>query len=76
MRINKRGVNKMFQVKINGEGGYNISIGAGKIYSTRDIEEVKIALDHYYNKNGCRLGNNLSCPLCRAINEEMAKKNR
>ena len=62
----------MFKVEKDAVGRYHISIGVGKIYSTRDIEEVKTALAHYYADKSCRLGNNPNCPLCRAINEEMA----
>ena len=66
----------MFKVEKDAIGRYHISIGVGKIYSTRDLEEVKTALDHYWGKNSCRLGNNPNCPLCRGINQEMAKMNR
>ena len=66
----------MFKVDQDAIGRYHISIGVGKVYSTRDINEVKAALGHYYSEDGCRLGNNPNCPLCRAINEEMAKMNR
>ncbi len=66
----------MFKVEQGAVGRYHISIGVGKIYSTRDIEEVKIALDHYYKEGSCHLGNNPNCPLCRGINEEMAAMRR
>lgn len=66
----------MFRVDKDAVDRYHISIGVGKIYSTRDIEEVKTALAHYYGEDSCRLGNNSNCPLCRAINEEMARMNR
>ena len=62
----------MFKVDQDAIGRYRISIGVGKIYSTRDIEEVKGALDHYYGDT-CRLGNNSNYILCRAINEEAAQ---
>ncbi len=65
-----------FQVEQDAVGRYHISIGVGKIYSSRDIEEVKTALGHYYGKGSCRLGNNPHCPLCRAINEEAAAMKR
>ena len=60
----------MFKVDKDAADRYHISIGVGKIYSTRDTEEVKTALDHYYSKGSCCLGSNPDCPLCRAINEE------
>ncbi len=63
----------MFRVTQDAMDRYHISIGVGKIYSTRDIEEVKVALDHYYNRDSCHSGSNPNCPLCRAINEEMAR---
>ena len=66
----------MFKVDKDAMDRYHISIGVGKIYSTRDINEVKAALGHYYGKDGCRAGNNPSCPLCRGINEEMAAMKR
>ncbi len=66
----------MFKVDKDQIGRYQISIGVGKRYQTRDIEEVKTALDHYYGKDSCRLGNNTNCPLCRGINSEMAKMRR
>jgi hypothetical protein len=53
---------------------FQISIGVGKIYGAKDIEEVKEALDHYFVNSD--LGNNPKCPLCRAINEEMAARKR
>ena len=65
----------MFKVDKDAVGRYHISIGVGKIYSTRDIEEVKGALEHYYGDT-CRLGNNPDCILCQAINEEMATLRR
>jgi len=61
----------MFKVEKDAIGRYHISIGVGKIYSTKDIEEVKVALGHYYGDDSCHLGSNPNCPLCRAINEEM-----
>ena len=61
----------MFQVEEDAVGRYRISIGVGEIYSTRDVEEVKIAIGHYFAKDSCHLGNNPNCPLCRAINDEM-----
>ena len=65
----------MFKVDKDAIGRYHISIGVGKIYSTKDIEEVKTALNHYYGgKNSCSLGSNPKCPLCRAINEEVKHK--
>ena len=61
----------MFKVEEDAIGRYHISIGVGKIYSTKDIEEVKNALTHYFRTpGGCKSGNNPACPLCRAINEE------
>ena len=63
----------MFKVEQDAMGTYHISIGVGKIYGTRDIEEVKLALGHYYGKDSWRQGNNPKCPLCRAINEEMSQ---
>lgn len=66
----------MFKVDKDAAGRYRISIGVGKIYSTRDIEEVKTALTHYYGKDTCKLGNNPSCPLCRGINDEMEAMRR
>ena len=66
----------MFKVDRDAIGRYHISIGVGKRYSTRDLEEVKTALDHYWGEGKCLLGNNPKCPLCRAINEEMAAKSR
>ena len=64
-----------FTVQSDAVGRYHISIGVGKIYSTRDIEEVKTALAHCYDK-GCRLGENPKCPLCQGINEEMVVMRR
>ena len=66
----------MFKVENDSIGRYHISIGVGKTYSTRDLDEVHAALDHFYGDRSCRLGNNPKCPLCRGINEEMAKMNR
>lgn len=66
----------MFKVDKDAMDIYHISIGVGKIYRAKDLQEVKIALDHYWAKDSCRLGNNSNCPLCRAINEEMARKSR
>ena len=64
----------MFKVTKDAIGRYHISIGVGRIYSTRDLEEVKTALDHFWGEKSCLLGSNPNCPLCRAINEEMARK--
>ena len=36
----------MFKVEEDAIGRYHISIGVGKIYSTKDIEEVKTAPGH------------------------------
>ena len=66
----------MFKVEKDAIGRYHISIGIGKIYSTKDLEEVKTALSHYWSMDGCRLGSNPKCPLCRGINEEMAARRR
>ncbi len=63
----------MFKVDKDAVGRYHISIGVGKLYSTKEIEEVKTALAHYYGDDSCRLDNKQDCPLCRAINEEAAK---
>ena len=30
------------------EGGYSISIGVGRLFHARTIEEVGVALDHYF----------------------------
>ena len=57
-------------------GRYHISIGVGKIYSTRDIEEVKRAIEHYYSPAHKGFGSDPNCPLCRGINEEMAAMRR
>ena len=65
----------MFKVEKDAVNRYHISIGVGKIYSTRSLEETKTALGHYYGQDSCRLGNNPECPLCRAINDEMRHKN-
>ena len=59
----------MFKVDKDAVDLYHISIGVGKTYSTRDINEVKQALEHYYAKHDVF---HPDCPLCRAINEEMA----
>ena len=60
----------MFKVEKDRMGRYRISIGAGKIYRARDISEVQTALAHYFRDgNYCFSGNNLDCPLCRAIGE-------
>ena len=53
-------------------GRYRISIGVGKIYSTRSIEELKGAVEHYYSPAHRGLGSDPNCLLCRAINEETA----
>ena len=66
----------MFKVDRDVVDRFQISIGVGKIYFTRDIEEVKTALDHYFSKGSCHSGSNPKCPLCRAINEEMAVMSR
>ena len=57
-------------------GRYHINIGVGKKYSTRDIEELKTAVEHYYSVGHRGLGSDPNCPLCRAINEEMEAMRR
>lgn len=66
----------MFKVDKDVVGRYHISIGVGKIYSTRDLEKVKTALGHYYGEDSCRLESNPNCPLCRAFNKETARMKR
>lgn len=63
-------MNSYFKVTKDSIGRYRISIGIGKTYSAKDIEEVHTALNHYYGNNSCRLGNNSDCLLCRAIKKE------
>jgi hypothetical protein len=61
----------MFKVQEDAVGRFHISIGVGKTYSTKSVEELKTAVGHYFG-NDCKLGNNPECPLCRAINKEMS----
>lgn len=56
-----------------GKQGYRIFLGDGKRegYKAQNVNEVAIAIKHYFESGGCRMGSNPDCPLCRAINREM-----
>jgi len=64
----------MFKVELHG-GGYKITIGDGKHggYTTREIDEVTLALLHYYDSQGRHRATGSTivpkCPLCRAMQE-------
>jgi len=57
----------MFQVETHGPG-YKVSIGDGHRggYKARDLGEVKVALEHYFQRPP-HFGQNGDCPLCRAM---------
>ena len=52
-----------FKVTPNSKGGYNISIGIGKLFWAKNLNEVKIGLEHYFNSNHS-LKPKRNCPLC------------
>ena len=63
-----------FEVKRHYPKGYDISIGMGKLFYAKDLQEVSIALEHYFRptqemqfhpKNYSEKNDN--CPLCRIV---------
>lgn len=48
----------------NDYNGYKISIGTGKTFRAEDLDEVKLALEHYFGKP-YHAGAVDDCPLCR-----------
>lgn len=56
-----------FKVKPHYPSGFDISIGIGKVFWAKNLNEVKIGLEHYFREgkfNSHSLKPKRNCPLC------------
>jgi len=55
------------KIKRHYPSGFDISIGVGKIFWAKNIEEVGLAIEHYFRHHGSKIHNvdDKNCPLCR-----------
>lgn len=57
-----------FKVTTNYMGGFNISIGVGKKFHAKNLDEVHIAMEHYFSVGVHYIQHKAAadkCPLCR-----------
>lgn len=41
---------EVFEIHTNGKGNYLISIGIGRLFPAKDLQEVIYAMEHYFQK--------------------------
>lgn len=58
-----------FKIKEHYPSGFDISIGVGRLFWAKDLKEVGISLEHYFNHIFCKHTEKgfdvKKCPLCR-----------